>query len=90
MLLHAGIAREEAGATAEAVALYREAIAVLGTLRSSLLSEETGDTYLEQRAAWEPYRRLARALQAQGQAEEAERVITAAEWPPLAAQPEAV
>ncbi|MHB0937885.1 MAG: helix-turn-helix domain-containing protein [Armatimonadota bacterium] len=90
VLLHAGIAREEAGAPAEAIPLYREAITTLAALRNSLLGEETGDTYLEQRAAWEPYIRLARALQAQGQAEEAERVIVAAEWPPLAAQPEAV
>jgi tetratricopeptide (TPR) repeat protein len=90
VLLHAGIAREEAGELADAVALYREAIQTIGTLRSGLLGEDTGDTYLEQRAAWEPYLRLARALRAQGNVEEAERVIIAAEWPPLAAIPEAV
>jgi len=90
ILLHAGIAREEAGELDEAIELYREAIETIGTLRRGLSSEEAGETYLERRAAWEPYLRLARALRASGEAEEAERVIAAAEWPPLSAQPEAV
>jgi len=90
VLLHAGIAREETGDLPAAIVLYHEAIKTLGTLRGRLLAEAAGDTYLEQRVAWEPYLRLARALRAQGNAEEAERVISAAEWPPLSAIREAV
>jgi len=90
VLLYTGIAREEAGEAEAAIALYREAITTIDTLRGSLRNEDAGDTYLEQRAAWEPYRRLARVLRARGDAEEAECVISAAEWPPLEVQPEVV
>jgi len=90
VLLRAGIACEEAGEFDKAIALYREASETIDALRGGLMSEDAGDTYLEQRAAWEPYLRLARALRARGDAGEAERVIAAAEWPPLAALPEAV
>ncbi len=69
------------GPTAEAA--YRAALDTLTALRRDLAEEPTGDTYLEDRAAWEPYLRLARLLRAAGRTAEADDVLADAEWPPL-------
>lgn len=88
-LLFAGTRKEAAGDLPAAVALYREAVEVIARLRQGLRDEAAGDTYLEQREAWEPYLRLAQALRALGQADAAAQAIEAAEWPPLSAEQEA-
>jgi tetratricopeptide (TPR) repeat protein len=64
---------------------YRAAIDTLGGLRAALADEPMGDTYLEDRVAWEPYLRLARLLRAQGRGADADAVLADAEWPPLLA-----
>lgn len=68
----------------DAKAYYRDAIRQLTTLRKRLAADaEYGDAYLEYRAAWTPYRRLAALLRAQGDATGAADIIAEAAWPPL-------
>ncbi len=80
----AGIRNEDIDDFDAAAACYRDAIQVLTALRANLAAEPTGDTYLENRAAWEPYRRLAALLRRRGESPAADDIIATAEWPPLA------
>ncbi len=71
---------------AQSESLFREAIAVLTLLRGQLALDPTGDAYLENREAWEPYLTLAALYRRHGNTTEAARVIAEAEWPPLHTQ----
>ncbi|MHB9132556.1 MAG: helix-turn-helix domain-containing protein [Armatimonadota bacterium] len=78
-----GLLAEKQDDTAGAVQAYRKAIEGITTLRTTLADEPAGDSYLEARRRWEPYRRLADLLRRQNAADELATLQDDVNWPPL-------